>query len=99
MDDLIPLAELVNKTPADLMKAYPPEAIRSSVRQAMIAQEAVKERHLPRVKEIHAQEDGFTRDWLADEFEHDHPEFRRACASLEALKRLFVMVEGNLKGK
>ena len=48
--DLIPLAELVNKTPADLLKKYRPEAIRRSVRQEMIAQEVVRERHLQRVK-------------------------------------------------
>jgi len=97
--DLIPLAELVNKTPADLLKKYRPEAIRRSVRQEMIAQEVVRERHLQRVKEIHAQEDEFTREWLADEFEWQHPEFRRACMSLEALKRLFVLVEKKLEGK
>lgn len=97
-DDLIPMAEL-KKIPGELLKKYSLEKLQISVRAEMIKQEAVKERFLPRVKEIRDMSDDFTREWLADEFEWQHPEFRQACANLEVLKKLFVTVEASLKGK
>lgn len=77
---------------ADLMK-MPKEHARNILRQHIIEASKIKEGLLPRVKEIHAMQDAFTQNYLVEEFEYDHPDFRKACEKLEEAKRILKLVE------